>query len=644
MSIEFKPLMRPVYEMRSALVWGVASAWSAGLGIFFNIGPQAAAGLLGLSVTMAAWRGYKGNDLVKRKLSLVGKQVEIMPVGNLLAAEPMIGENLWLGRGWRWEPSHTQLAYELSKYDTKAIYPEPWVMKLLRINRTPGDERGLQWIHGLEPASNEVDILASLDSLKGHCAVIATTGAIKTRLCAMLVAQIVAKGDVVIAIDPKNDNGLEEVIKKACEAAGQADKFVYLHPGRASESVRLDVLKNWDRVSQVASRISMSLGIVKEDGFTGFCWQSIYRVTCGLKFIGSRVNIANLKRSMESRSTVEHLAHQMLKKFFEEEGEQFLDNVQQTMNVQAKDRKFKKGELETSIPELSAMIKVYLEQIPDDPGVARAQGVPHKNDDITGVIAIISTSQEWFAKMVNMILPMLTKLCTDDLLSLLSPDYEDIDDKRPIMDMKRIVEGGYVFLVGTDALSDMSVAKALSSMIIAEAAAVASEIYNHGLESDQGRPQRRIHIIAEEWGDSMCPPLVQLANKGRGAGVFIWGFGQTFSDLVDAFDGSVASAKRFMGNMNNIIAGSIQDVETSEMISERFGETAIQMMSETKMAGNKTEDTGLEFSTNNGRSLDPNKVVPVVHPDLLRKLPDLQFFALFNRTMAYKGRIPVVVM
>ena len=242
--------------------------------------------------------------------------------------------------------------------------------------------------------------------------------------------------------------------------------------------------------------------------------------------------------------------------------------------------------------------------------------------------------------MITSILPMLTKLTTDDLNGLLSPDYEDVDDDRPIMDMKRIVQGGHCLYIGTDALADPSVGKALAAMTIADMASVAAEIYNHGIEEDN---KRLIHLIVDEWGDVMCEPLVQQANKGRGANIFIWALGQTFSDLVVAFGNETASAKRFMGNMNNLIVGAIQDQETCEMVAEKFGTTAIQVMAETKATGSKTEDTGLEFSSNVGRSLS-DKEIPKITPDILRGLPDLQFLALLNRTMAFKGRIPVVLM
>lgn len=638
---EIESLLRPVFEARSALLWTAAFAWCILIGALFRLGWGPLVGLCVVTGAMAIRRGVVARTMVLKQLALIGRPVELMPVQNLLNAMPAIGNNLWLGRGWRWEPSHTALAYEVSKRDLSEIYPPPWALKMLGVKRNPADERGLQWIHGLHP--EESDVCVPMDALKGHCAIIATTGAIKTRLAALFITQLIAKGDTVIVFDPKGDHELREICRLAAAHTGNASKFMMLHPAFASKSIRLDMLKNWDRVSQVASRISMVLGSEGGDTFKEFCWNAVHRITNGIKYVGRRVNLLALKTAMESRTSVERLAYEALKKFFTEEAPQLRERIVQEMNKLAAESKrpMKKGGIETGSPELTAMITVFLSDVPESQAEAQRVGVPMKPEEVSGLVNILEANKEWFGKMIVSILPMLTKLTTDDLRGLLSPDYEDVDDHRPIMDMKRIVEGRHTLYVGTDALADPSVGKALTAMCMADLASVAAEIYNHGLEGDDGSAPRRIHLVVDEWGDAMCEPLVQQANKGRGAGVFIWALGQTFSDLVHAFGGDVASAKRFMGNMNNLIIGAIQDPDTQEMVSEKFGLTNIKIFGESKGVGSKTEDTGMEFSANHGLSAS-DKEMPLIPPALLPQMPDLQYFALLNRSFKFKGRIPVV--
>lgn len=642
MNSPINTLLRPIFEARAAVAWSIAALWCILVSMLFQIGVLPTLGLIAVSMSMAVYRGLAAKKLATNQLSLIGRPVQLIKASHLLGQIPKMGNNLWLGWGWRWQPSHTALAYEISKRDLADIYPPAWLLRLMGNKRNPADERGLQWIHGLEP--NESDVMAPLDALKGHCAIIATTGAIKTRLAALIIPQLVARGDVVVVIDPKGDHELQEICKMAADRI-DPDKFMRLHPAFAKTSVRLDMLKNWDRSSQVASRVSLVLSSQEDSTFTQFCWLAVHRITNGVKYLGRRINIVNLKNAMESRNAVERLTYDVLRKFFTDLNSELLnDRIKQELNKQvaAAAKAPKKGGIETSIPELTAMIIVFMTDIPENKEMAQGTGLPSKPEDVQGLVTVLEANKEWFGKMIVSITPMLNKLTTDDLRALLSPDYMDLEDTRPIMDMKRVVEGRHVLYIGTDALADASVGKAMTAMALADLASVAAEIYNHGSAEDDGSEPRRIHLVVDEWGDVMCEPLVQQANKGRGAGVFIWAMGQTFHDLVVAFGGDQSSAKRFMGNMNNLIVGAIQDPDTIQMVSEKFGMTAIRVVGESKGVGSKTEDTGMEFSANHGRTAGDQKT-ELVPPDVFSQMPDLQYMALLNRSLRVKGRIPVVI-
>jgi conjugal transfer pilus assembly protein TraD len=170
---------------------------------------------------------------------------------------------------------------------------------------------------------------------------------------------------------------------------------------------------------------------------------------------------------------------------------------------------------------------------------------------------------------------------------------------------------------------------------------VAAELYNHGVDQDDGVQPRRIHVFVDEAGDAACAPLIQQANKGRGAGFFIWALFQTFSDLVAKL-GNPAVAKKFMGNMNNLIVGATQDPDTMDQIIGKLGETAIHIASESKGFGSKTEDVGLEFSANNSTSVSERQT-EIFPRSLLPSLPDLHYVGFFNRGELVKGRIPALV-
>lgn len=643
-AVPFEQILRPLYEARAVVAWLLAMFWCLGWGLALDFGGSTIFLLVLMSGSLALWRFKAAHSLARKKLSLIGKPIAFITTSQLLKSLPKLGQNLWLGWGYRWEPRHTRRAHEVLKRDLAEIYPAQWMLRLLGEKRNPANERGNQWIHGLE--QDEHDIVAPFEALKGHCAVIATTGSIKTRLVSLIAFQLVARGDTVIVIDPKGDPALREICKACAEAVGEPERFLMMHPAFASQSTRMDLLKNWDRVSQVASRVSLVLSAQEDSTFKEFCWNAVHSITNGMKYVGRRVSIATLKTSMQSRVSVERLAEEALTKFFREEAPSLKDRIQEEISKQGfTAQKPQRGKaafvVETGSAELTAMIQVFNKDLGEDHADARRRGVVEKPEEIRGLIAILEANKEWFGKMIVSITPMLTKLSTDDLKGLLSPDYEDLNDNRPIMDMGRVVRGRHIFYLGTDTLADPSVGQALAAMTLADLSAVAAEIYNHGTEGDDGAEQRRIHVIVDEWGDVMCEPLIQQANKGRGAGLFIWALGQTLSDLVDALGGNKAKALRFMGNMNNMIVGATQDSATMEMVAEKFGMTAIDVRSQSQATGSKTEDTGMEFSVNRGESIS-ERVTELFPPSLLPGMPDLHYVAMLNRSEFLKGRIPVL--
>lgn len=642
---KFESLLRPLHEAYAVAAWLFAALWCFVWGFIVDFGTGTIFMLVVMCLTVATWRSVGAYRLATLKLGLIGKPISFLTTKQLEQAMGKMGPNLWLGWGYRWEPRHTRRAYEVMKHDLDEIYPPKWVLRMLGESRNPKDERGMQWIHGLEP--KEGDILVPFDALKGHCAVIATTGSIKTRLVSLIVDQLAIRGDTIIVIDPKGDPELREICRACAVASGDPERFLMLHPAFASQSTRMDLLKNWDRVSQVASRVALVLGSQEESTFKEFCWNAVHSITNGMKYVGRRVNIANLKTMMQSRISVERLTEEALTLMFQEHAPHLLIKVEEEINRMLSEGpqkgrgKVKSSVVETSSTQLTAMIQVFNVYLAEDKAEARKTGNMEKPEELRGLIAILEAPKEWFGKMIVTITPMLTKLSTDDLRDLLSPDYDDITDKRPIMDMMRVIRGKKILYVGTDTLADPSVGHALAAMLLADASAVAAEIYNHGIEGDDGSTPRRIHVIVDEWGDVMCEPLIQQANKGRGAGIFVWGLGQTLSDLTDAFGGNEAKALRFMGNMNNMIVGATQDSATMTMVSEKFGMTTNFVKTQGQSTGSKTEDTGLEFSVNRSESIS-EQATELFPPSLLPGLPDLHYVAMWNRSEFVKGRIPVL--
>lgn len=616
---------RPAHEAGACVGWAIAFLYCLGSLIFSSMSRQVFAYMLVLCALMLAMRFLQAHKLWKFKLALSGKATQTMPVAVLKAAQERLDGNLWLGWGFRWGPKHAQLANDVMQRDMGDVYPPKWLLDLLKVS-DPREAKGLPWVHGLD---KEKDIVIPFKALEGHTAVMAITGAMKTVLARLLVYQLAARGDAVFILDPKGDLELKQIAKEVTEALGKPEKFVTFHPAFSQQSFRMDAFSSWDRETQIASRIRLIMSADEDDNFVSFVWMTITNIVGCMKRIGKRVSIVTLLDCVQTQSTSERLAEKVLDGFLSEVQPYYNQIVQAHLKAaEGETKRSSRSQIVNS--RLAAMVEIFKSKVPES----------QRPREVSGLISALESNREWFSKMIISLTPILTKLSAGDLGELLSPDYTNVDDDRPIFNTRKLVEGGYVAYFGLDALSDPSVAESIAAVTLADAAGTAGEIYNY---DDPGKTQkRRVHIIGDEWGDLVCEPIIQLANKGRGAGVVLYLLGQTFSDLVDKL-GDVHKAKRLLGNMNNIIVGATSDGDTLDMIARKFGETLVKEVGTTHSHGQKTEDTGLEYSANSGATVRPGRV-DLVAGNILMGLPDLQFFAMVNRAQLFKGRIPVLTL
>lgn len=621
-------LFRPVFEGRAALAWSIAVLWVLLLAIFSRLSGTAMGLMLLFSVGMAVLRYRQAANVWGYKVRLSGAKIDMLGTSQISSIRDKLQDNLWLGWGWEWQPSHTQQAYDILKRDTPEIYPPKWFLNLHGIKFDPRTMKGRQWVHGM---GKEEDVIVPFSGLAGHTAIAATTGAIKTTLYKLLVYQFALAGDTVIIIDPKGDKDLFKIAQDAAIASGDPSRFISFHPAFPSKSVRFDGLKNWERESQVASRITQIISAGEEgNNFIDFCWQVITSIVACMKIIGRRPTIASILDHIRALENSERLCEDVLQVWLGPRIDNLSSVLQEKIReIEAQQSKPNRGRTnsfaEKAEPRLLALIALFR-----DLDVARPP-------EIDSLIANLESNREWFGKMIVALTPTLTKLSTGDLRGLLSPDYDDPVDHRPIYDMGKVIRERKIFYMGTDALSDQSVASAIAAFAIADTAAEAGSIYNY---SDANTKRPRVHLLIDEASNALCAPLIEICNKGRGAGIHVYLAFQAFSDIVTKM-GDVNQAKRFMANLNNMIVGATQDTDTLDLISDKFGEVDVVSASRSQGSGQKTEDVGLEYSATKSVSFsEKNRVM--IPRSVLMSMPDLQYVAIVNRARIYKGRVPVL--
>lgn len=607
---------RPTLEVYAAVGWG-AALLGTGIAATLTKAPFTYSGyMMAASAVGLAWRSYQTKRHFDFKLAISGINFWTLPMQECL--DKREEGKLWLGKGWDWKPKHTARAIEARKIDVIDMLPPRWYLKLMKIPAYE-DVVGMPWIHGLEPEEKDVQI--QLGALEGHNLVIGTTGSGKTRLLETVVTQYVARGDIVILIDPKGDQELEQIAKRACVVAKRPKAFVKFHPAFAKESIRFDPCKNWTRETQIASRISMLMDTGSgSDSFVQFAWRAINSVNEGLLYLGQRPNLKVIKKYVAGGP--EGLMEKVFVEFFNRKIPNWESLVEAYIQKAANAKTPSK--IQGATPELLGYIQFFKTQVPES----------ERDETVCNLLEITEHPREHYSKVITNVLPLLTMLTSGEIGEMLSPDASNIKDTRPIFDSKKIIEGGHVLYMGLDSLSDPTVGSAVAGIVLAELAALAGELYNYGTPNNK----RPIQLIVDEAAEVVNAPMVQLLNKARGAGFVIWLLTQTYPDFV-AKMGNEAKARQILGNCNNLIALRTKDRITQDFIVETFGETHVKQISTSFSTGARTQDSGLDHTGSISQSVSEQKVA-VFPPELLGMLPPLNYIAMVAGGRVIKGRLP----
>ena len=626
MILTYKNLIRPAYEGYASAAWASSSVLMAGIGLFSTVPSRAFVSMAGMSLAMAAYRGWQTKKNWDYKISLSGKAFSYLDGKEVVAYNKANPEYLWIGYGFEWQPSHTQLAYDMIKRDLKEIYPPQMYLKALGVKHNPRDLKGVAWIHGLEP--DEQILRTTWESNEGHTAIFGTTGAGKTRMYEVMLLQMAARGDAIFVIDPKGDKDLEQLCRDVAIFTGNPQRFIKFHPAFPMQSIRIDPMKNFNRGTETASRISsLTSSESGKDTFAAVTWDAINAIGAAERYLGYRPQLASALKRLSNGT--ERLLDDVLRKYMNEYSPGWQSMIGELVKL-AGNGKIKTN-MQTATPELIAAVTYFKREV---------QGV-HKNRDadvVDNLLRVAEYPRDWHSKMVATVIPLLTMLNSEELGKRLSPDYDDIDDPRPIFDTQKIIDGRYICYIGLDSLSDVEVGSAIASILLSDLASVAGAIYNYGDKSKR----IKVQLLIDEAAEVVNAPLIQILNKARGAGFSVTLAAQTYADYVDRM-GTEPKARKLLGNCNNLISLRVTDGQTQDYIVERIGETYIKQASRSQGSGNKTEDHGLEFSGNINESISEQKVEKFPK-DLIGKLPDLQFIALIAGGRLLKGRIPKVTM
>lgn len=468
---------------------------------------------------------------------------------------------------------------------------------------------GAYWLHGV--GDKEEDQLFPMQMQYGHTLIAGTTGAGKGVCFCLAIAQAILRDEAVVVIDPKGDENIQNTIRAACEAKGDPDRALFFHPAFPDRSVRIDPLRNWNRRTEPASRVTTLIPSESggSDPFTAFCWKVLNSIAQGLMEAGERPNLVKLRKYIEGDPAP--LLIRALRQHFRKHIPNWEDRL----------KKYTKGK---NTSEVQAYIDYY----------NREASQIKSSTALEGLIGTVQHNKEHMQKMITSLIPMLSMLTDDALGPLLSPDSDPTpDDTRLITDTKRVIEKGNVLYLALDSLSDATVGSAIGSMILADLASVAGDRYSFGVG------ERVVNVFVDEAAEVINEPTIQLMNKGRGAKFRVWIACQTLADF-EARMGSEAQARKVLGNANTKYVLRVHDDVTQKYFSEQMPEVSARSLDYQYRTGATSNDpqdfNGMYAET---LSKEASSLVP---PSLMGLLPDMHYFVKYADGRVCKGRLPII--
>lgn len=592
------------YEMMAAGGWVGASVMAYGMKTIAEMPPEPFYWMTGICTVMAVARLPKAFKLHRLQKHLAGRELSFVTIKQLQKKIKKHPNEMWLGHGFVWENQHAQRAFEVLKRNMSDIVGKASRRKEMPIGQT--------WIHGIEP--KEKDIFQPLSHTEGHTLIVGTTGSGKTRLFEILIAQAVQRNEAIIIIDPKGDKEMRDNARKACEAMGEGHRFVQFHPAFPEDSVRINPLSNYSRITEIPSRIAALIpSETGADPFTSFGWQALNNICVGLEIIYERPTLVNLRRALEGGTAalvIEAVAAYCDRNVegWEAVAKLYLDKVPPTASREKR---------------ATALVRYYLDHVQKE----------CPSSELEGLISMFQHDSAHFGKMVASLLPIMNMLTSGGLGKLLSPDPDDPDDDRPILDSAKIIDNAMVAYIGLDSLTDNMVASAIGSIFLSDLTAVAGDRYNFGEDNQQ------VNIFVDEAAEVINDPFIQLLNKGRGAKLRLFVATQTFADFA-ARMGNADKALQVLGNINNTLALRVKDTETQEYVTKGLPMTRVKYVMRTQ-GQNTHSDQPIMHGGNQGERLmeEESELFP---SQLLGMLPNLEYVANISGGLLIKGRVPIL--
>ena len=404
---------------------------------------------------------------------------------------------------------------------------------------------------------------------------------------------------------------------------------IIFHLGYPSHSARYNPIGQFSRITEVANRVANQLPSSGESAaFREFAWRFVNIIANALVALGKKPNYRDLDKYILSIDP-------LLKEYCQSWLPTINPHWEQVVNAKADtiDEKKLPHHLKSRDKWMIALVR-YVDSL-------------ETNDSTyAGLKAIFNYDQTYFQKITASLSPLFAKLTTGKIAELISPNYVDIDDERPIFDWQQVIRGKKIVYIGLDALSDGTVSTAVGNSMFADLCSTIGQIYKYGVQSDitnETAPKafHPINVYGDEFNELAGEEFIPLANKGGGAGLQLTVATQTDADVEVRF-GKRAKATQIIGNMNNLIFLRVLDEATARLLTDKLPKQvdikSIHRSSGSQDCPNLSEGTHF---TSHSEDRITTKQAPLIANEQVMQLPKGHAFALLQGGRLWKIRIPL---
>lgn len=645
-------LLRPPVELASSVAYMAAGGIAVmSPGTLLTV-PSVAYVLASFCLLRALQRTRSGLKLVRYQHQLLIIKPWLLHGRDI----PISRELLLLGTGFEWEALHTQRHHDTklpaNRHITKRWNSQGYkrarsveralracgLKPLAKLLATPSwmnpwspvpHFEGDPTLHGVGGWEQNHPVGAQQSERNAHMLVVGTTRVGKTRLCELLVAQDIRNGEVVVVFDPKGD--AELLIRMWAEAvrAGREHQFYMFHLGYPEHSCRYNPVGSFGRITEPASRIASQLpGEGNSAAFREFAWRYVNVISKAGTELGKRLTYDFY---LQYGADIDPLLSEYLERVFSLNEQQYPNwrrDIEQLLKSERKPDKSMQGRDRKAW----AAVLVY-----KDYGIF--DEVAH------ALVKTFEYEKSFYDKLVASLFPLLEKLTSGETGKLLSPDYLDLTDTRPIIEWRSIIRQGGIVYIGLDALSDAEVASAVGSSMFSDLTSVAGAIYKRGtndglleVEGEDGK-KRRVCLHLDEFNELVGAEFVPMANKAGGAGFQLTAYTQTLSDIVVRF-GDRARAGQVIGNLGTLVMLRVKELETAKLLTDQLPEVSVDDLGLRSGSQDAPGSDDVDFVSGALQTIGSKKV-PLLHPGDLTRLPKGQAFALCSGRL-YKLCIPIM--